>query len=208
MLKDQLQHVVILDDHLIFAEAFSILLEKLNVFQSVHIFTRPEPVFDFIIKNESKNLLIFLDFYLEDGNCLHLINEFKRINKNIQIVIISSLMNPAIINNLLTHNINGIISKTSGSSVINDCLVAIQKGEKYLCPNIKALKQTSDQISFTDRESEILQYFAAGNSISQTAELTFLSKHTIVAHRRKMMAKANCNSITELLAFARKMGMI
>ncbi|NMN36149.1 DNA-binding CsgD family transcriptional regulator [Pedobacter sp. SG918] len=49
---------------------------------------------------------------------------------------------------------------------------------------------------------EILQYFAHGSTIAQTAEKVHLSKHIIVAHRRNMMSKIN--SITKLLSYARK----
>ena len=41
-----------------------------------------------------------------------------------------------------------------------------------------------------------------------TAEKFFLSKHTVVSHRRKMMKKTNTNTITELLSYVRKTGLI
>jgi len=57
------------------------------------------------------------------------------------------------------------------------------------------------------REIEILHYFAQGFSVNETAEKFFLSKHTVVSHRRKMMRKTNTNTITELLSYVRKMGL-
>ncbi|MFB2119291.1 hypothetical protein [Parapedobacter sp. 2B3] len=37
---------------------------------------------------------------------------------------------------------------------------------------------------------------------------SYLSKHTIVSHRRNMMTKSGSKSITELLAYARKQRLL
>lgn len=203
--------VVILDDHLIFAETFSILLERMRIFPSIHTFTEAEKMIDFAVANHQTPYLFFLDYQLNNENSLYLVNDLKRLNKQNKIIFLSGVVNPILINNILHHNINGFVSKTSGTQSILDCIAAVQKNQKYICANIQAIIEQNSEYraaSFTDREVQILQYFAQGNSISQTADLTYLSKHTIVAHRRKMMAKAGCKSITELLAYARKLELI
>lgn len=55
---------------------------------------------------------------------------------------------------------------------------------------------------------DMLYHFSQGNSIQETAEIAHLSKHTVVSHRRRMMEKTNSKSITELLAYARKLNII
>ncbi len=203
--------VVILDDHLIFAETFSILLERMRIFQFIHTFTNAEEMIDFTVENHQTPYLFFLDYHLNNENSLYLVNDLKRLNKQNKIIFLSGVVNPMLINNILNHNINGFVSKMSGTDIILECITTVQKNQKYICPHIKAIikeNEKLDAVNFTDREIQILQFFAQGYSISKTAELTFLSKHTIVAHRRKMMTKSNCKSITELLAFARKTELI
>jgi len=203
--------VVVFDDHLIFAETFTLLLERINLFESVHTCTEEDALIHFMMNNHNKPVILFLDYYLKEGTALYLINELRRINKQIKIVVLSSVVNPVLIQNILAHNLNGFISKSSGTDIILECLRSVQKGEKYICPYIRNIidnHSVTDNIKFTDREIYILQHFAQGLSIAETAEKTILSKHTIVAHRRKMMAKVHCKSITELLAYARKTGLI
>lgn len=202
---------IVFDDHLLFADAFSAIIERLKLFRSVHTYSNEENLIDFIIENNQASLYIFLDYFIYDKNSLMLLNEIKRLNKRSRVIICSSIQNSSVIQNVLTYSPSGFISKSSGIDIVLECIKNIDNGHQYLCPVIKDTLekyQESEKVIFTARELDVLPYFAQGLSIAQTADKTFLSKHTIIAHRRNMMAKAGCKSITELLAYARKMEYI
>lgn len=202
---------IIFDDHSLFADAFSALIERLELFQAVHTFTHEKEFTRFLVKNSPAPICLFLDYYLKDKNALPLINECRRLNRHTTVIVISAVVNPVTVTNIIAYRPDGFISKVSGFSTILECLSVVGRGEQYICPVIQeilATKNSTNPLPFTARELEILQYFAQGLSIAQTADQTHLSKHTIVAHRRKMMAKANVNSITELLAYARNRELI
>jgi len=204
---------VVYDDHLLFAESFSAVLERLNLFRSVHLFAGDEHAYlQFLIKHFDVPIYLFLDYYLPEKNALTLINETRRINKKARIIVVSSVSSPSIVHHILTYNPSGFLSKSCGVDVVIECLQTIAQGKTYICPKIQAVMDTkllpADEILFTARELEMLYYFAQGLSIIETANRTHLSKHTIVAHRRKMMMKAHVNSITELLAYARNKELI
>lgn len=197
---------IIFDDHSLFADSFSALIERLELFRAVHTFNDEREFTRFLVQNPQTPIYLFLDYYLKDKNTLPLINEIRRLNRYTIVIVISSVANPTTVANILAYKPNGFISKSSGFNTILECLSVIAQGEQYVCPVIRefiSVKNQPNQIPFTARELEILQYFAQGLSIAHTAEHMHLSKHTIVAHRRKMMAKVNVNSITELLAYAR-----
>ncbi|MGE8423707.1 MAG: helix-turn-helix transcriptional regulator, partial [Sphingobacterium siyangense] len=90
------------------------------------------------------------------------------------------------------------------------CVYTIKQGLEYIDPYFTELiaEQNRGLTQFTPREIELLKYFAQGVTIAETAKKTFLSPHTIVAHRRKMMAKVNCKSITQMLNFAKENELI
>ncbi len=199
---------VVYDDHLLFAESFSAVLERLDLFKSVHLFTDDEHAYlQFLIKHYDAPIYLFLDYYLPKKNALSLFNETRRINKKARIIVVSSVSTPSIVSHILTHNPDGFLSKSCGVDVVISCLKTIARGQTYVCPEIREVIDTKllpgNEIPFTARELEMLHYFSTGLSIIETANRTNLSKHTIVAHRRKMMTKAKVNSITELLAYAR-----
>jgi len=54
----------------------------------------------------------------------------------------------------------------------------------------------------TKREKEILKYLADGLSSKQIADKVFLSEHTVIVHRKNMMAKTNSGNIAELVSWA------
>lgn len=197
---------IILDDHSLFADSFSALIERLELFHAVHTFNHEKEFTRFLVENHLKPIYIFLDYYLKDKNSLLLINESRRLNRHTKVIVVSVVVHPITVANIMAYRPDGFISKSSGFNTILECLSVIDEGGQYVCPVIQefaAIKNPSNPIPFTVRELEILQYFAQGLSITQTAEQMYLSKHTIVAHRRKMMAKIHVNSIRELLAYAR-----
>lgn len=209
---DRKSIAIVFDDHHLFADSFSALLERLELFQSVHMLQEERELQQFLIKNAQSSVYIFLDFYLKEKNALPIINEVRRLNRRAAIIVVSSVVNPTTVTHIMNYAPQGIVSKSSGFNTIIECIGAVQNGKQYLCPVIQeivsAAKGQSSELPFTSRELEVLQLFARGMSIAQTAEHMLLSKHTIVAHRRKMMAKARVNSITELLAFARGQELI
>lgn len=202
---------IVFDDHLLFADSFSALVERLEFFRSVHTFSEEREFTHFLIKHSQAPIYLFLDYYLKNKNGLPLINEAKRLNKRIIIIVISSVISPVAIANILSYSPHGFVSKTLGFDAILECLATVGRGEQYISPVISEIVSNANisrKIPFTARELEILQHFAHGLSIAGTAEQTHLSKHTIVAHRRKMMAKVKVNSITELLSYAREQELI
>lgn len=202
---------IVCDDHLLFADSFSSLLERVNLFSAVHTVNEERELTRFLVKHSQVPIYLFLDYYLKDRNGLTLINEARRLNRQLVIIVMSSIISPVAVTNVLDYNPQGFVSKSSGFNTILQCLTTIARGEQYICPIISEIVANTNHISkipFTARELEILQYFAKGLSIAHTAEQVHLSKHTIVAHRRKMMEKADVNSITELLAYARVQELI
>ncbi|WP_057939198.1 LuxR C-terminal-related transcriptional regulator [Algoriphagus resistens] len=205
------QKAIIFDDHRLFSDSFSSILEKAEIFTSVHSFFDEKLLIRFLMLESPNPTVLFLDFLLVERNSLHLINETRRLNRNLKIIIVSGVTSPALVKSILNYRPQGFISKFSGFDMVVECLNKNADGRQFICPEIKKILSTVDratQIHFTSRELQLLQYFDQGNSIMKTAELVHLSKHTVVSHRRTMMKKANCNSITELLAFARQHGLI
>lgn len=204
---------LVFDDHSLYAETFSSFLEKIDLFSNIRNFTNEEALKAFLINLTVKpDLYLFLDFYLKDKTSLSLINELRRLYKSIRIIIISSVSNPVLMKEILNYNIQGFLSKYSTGEELIDCIKHVSRTNPiFISQHIMSIIVEYDNentVPFSAREIEILGYFAKGLSVNDTAETMILSRHTIVSHRRRMMAKTNTKSITELLAFARKIDLI
>lgn len=199
---------IVYDDHMLFADSFSALIERLHLFKAVYVLDDEQKLGRFLLEQSkiSTPIYLFLDYYLKNGTGLSILTEARRLNRKLIVIMMSSLLSPSVIKNVLKYNPQGFVSKSSGFDIIIECLQAIQQERMYLCPVISDVleqEKTMENIHFSSRELEILNCFAEGLTILETAEKMHLSKHTIVAHRRNMMGKAKVKSITELLAFAR-----
>ena len=203
---------IIYDDHRMFAESLASLLERLDSFDSVYTFSEEKEVMSFLLRKDSQiETFFFVDYYLKDKHCIPLINEAKRINKRIKTVVISSVMNAMTIKYIDSNDPEGFLSKRAGFDEVLACVHALEEGKRYVSPFIKQILDDLIQrapVQFSRRETELLQYFYQGYSIASTAECISLSMHTIVAHRRRMMEKAQCKSMAELLVFCRKNGFV
>lgn len=201
---------IIFDDHNLFVDGFSLLLERYQIFDFIKSATTKTDFFRFLECFGNEEIFIFLDYYLLDENGLALLPEINRLNKKAKIIFLTSALSPVVIANIKKYGPHGILGKSCSIQVLKTCVDAIKGGLEFMDPFFAKLTAEQDRglSQFTPREIELLKYFAQGETIEKTAEKTFLSPHTIVAHRRKMMAKANCKSITQMLNFAKENELI
>ncbi|MBE8712660.1 response regulator transcription factor [Sphingobacterium hungaricum] len=200
-----IRQAVILDDHKLFADSFSLLLEKYDIFDLIHVFYSKEEFSRFLLAFGTDEIYVFLDYYLEKENGLSLLSDIKRISKTAKTIFVTSAVSPLVIKTLEQARPNGIISKSCGLDIVVSCISSIRKNQFYVDPKLEDILSILNQaVVFSPREVELLAYFSKGMNISKVAEKTYLSPHTIISHRRNMMSKVNCNSITQLLNYAKE----
>jgi DNA-binding NarL/FixJ family response regulator len=96
---------------------------------------------------------------------------------------------------------------------------AAARGESYLPPSIAATvladyrrltahPRMEDVDPLTDREREILQLVAEGQTNREIADLLTLSIKTVQAHRANIMEKIGAHDRTDLVKYAIRAGMI
>lgn len=203
---------ILLDDHKLFTDTFARTLETTRLFSHVFSFYDEREVLEFVFKEKLTNeIVFFMEYYINNKTTLNLLKDIRRIKPKSRAIIISSITNPLLIKDLMRYKPHGVISKYSSFDEIIKCLYFAGKTKLYLCPVIqKLLNDTSaDQaLSLTSREIDIIRRFATGESAAEVAQSLSLSPHTIATHRKNIFKKMRCNSITELLAIARNMGII
>lgn len=206
----KLKIAVILDDEKLFANSFSLLLAKYNMFDYVHVFIKHSEMMAYLMEDERNNIHFFLDYFLGNDNGVTVFQDIKRLVKHSSFIFLSSTNSPHIINSMLQVRPNGIISKSCEISTLIACLKSIEKNEFFMEESLKELIRNTASISlaFSKRELQLLYLFMNGFSIAQAAEKACLSTHTIITYRRKMMAKTNCNSILQLLKIVKENGII
>lgn len=196
---------IILGDHKLFVDSFEALLEDMKEFHSILTFSSVEEIMASFHLYEKREIFLFIDYYVATKVTMALISEIRKINSTTKVIFVTDATSSTALNSIFKYLPNGIISKFSDISTITNCYNRILQNRVYLDDYIlEFINKESKTVNFTDREIEVLRYFSQGLSVIETAKKINLSPHTIVAHRRKMMTKANCNSITQLLKYAKE----
>ena len=206
-----LTHAVVLDEYYLFADSFALLLQKECGMDIVQAFSDVEAFEQSIRAFGQQEVYVFLDYYLPRDNGLTLLTEIKRFNPNAKIIFVTRNLTSGVLRSIMQYRPHGILTKNSARETLLECIADVKAGHFYVAPMLaaKLLSESPQEVvTFTPRELEILKYFSDGFTIEETAQKIFLSKHTVVAHRRKMMAKVKGNTIAQLLTYAQEQGLI
>ena len=113
--------------------------------------------------------------------------------------------------------VNGFLTKECDSDEIIHSVHALIKGERFFCNNVlnilldkSSIEEEEDctPTTLSEREIEITQHIADGLTSRKIADKLFISPHTVQTHRKNIMRKLKVNSVTELVVYAMKTGLV
>ncbi len=160
------------------------------------------------VKLNKPNLLI-LDVSMPHANALEVVIEAKRWSPTTRTLIFTGVKSGTIFQDLLDAGVSALVLKSDNISFLEEAIDDVLKGKQYISDSIDALKNSALQFdSLTDREKQILKFIAHGKSNSFVAEILSISPKTVENHRSNLMKKLNLHSVSELMAYAYKEGLM
>jgi DNA-binding NarL/FixJ family response regulator len=204
-------HLLIADDHAIFAEALRVYLEKthtvVGLVRDGHALVaeamRLRP--DVIVVDVGMPLLNGLD-------------AARRINvgaPNIKFVFLTMRDDPNLAAAALELGPVGFVLKNSAGQELLKAIDHVLRGKPYLTPKLRAedwveTKARARQFSteMTPRQKEIVQLCGEGRSVKEIASLLDLSEKTVEFHKHHVMQAFNLGNNAALVLFALKQGLI
>lgn len=166
---------------------------------------------------EKKPDLVLFEMYLPGLNGIEILRQYGSKNPRARFVAISSQFTPDTVRDLLELGCHGIVSTSASASRLKESLQEVANGGAYLCSDSANLlrksrlldsSKTQRKNRLSNREREILQVVAEGNSTKQIAALLGVSVKTIEAHRANLMKKLEARSAVELTRCAFELGII
>ena len=201
---------VIMDDHLLFKESFTLLLKSLSRFELVLQYSDEKQMWSSLSTIPLTHL--FIDSSILGSDMPSSLKKIKTDYPKLNVLVISCPNNIFLAQRMISHGVKALISKNSGIMELLECLSSIDIGRSYISADIRKLLNEHANIlhpiSFTDKEILILQFIVKGCTIIETANALKLSKHTIISHRRNIMDKTGINSATSLVKFAFDAGLV
>ncbi len=209
--------MLIADDHELMREGLKSLLRQEN---DIEIVGETENGAQTVEMATSKDVhLVVMDVSMPDLNGIEATRRIMKINPNIKIVAVSGHENKEFVREMLVAGAAAYLLKKRAYEELIRAVREVMKGKKYLSPDIargvvddyveltSSLKENQAFVVLTDRERQVLQQLAEGNSTKEIAAALDVSVKTIETHRRNIMEKLNLYSIADLTKYAIREGI-
>ena len=109
----------------------------------------------------------------------------------------------------------GYVTKDSDQSVLLAAIRKVASGGKFIDPALvdtmvfdKGRAAETPHAVLSDRELQILQMFASGQTPGEIAKALFLSIKTVSTHKTNLMHKLGIDNNSDLVRYAIKHGLV
>lgn len=206
-------NVLVVDDHRLFAQALSGVLEQDPTIKVAAIAgTLAEAL---ATLRTAPADVILLDYRLPDANGVDATAAIKQLAPLAAVVMVTAVEDERVLQAALEAGCAGFVTKTAD---LSDVQIAVQRaaaGEASIAPALLArlLGRLAKQRSglgadLTSRENEVLRSIGAGMTNSEIAEQLFLSVNTVRNHVQSVLNKLGAHSKLEAAAIAVREGLI
>lgn len=163
--------------------------------------------------------IILMDIAMRNLNGLEATRRIKKLFPHMKVLVLTMYENEEWIFQILKSGASGYLIKDSAMTELTSAIRAVNQGDSYLSPSIsrkvineyirKAEVGERERLEdlLSDREREVLQLIAEGNSIPQIASLLCISKKTVEAHKTHIMEKLNIHDKVGLIKYAIRIGL-
>lgn len=166
---------------------------------------------------EAKPDVIALDIGMPNLNGLEAAREILKDNPKSKILFLTIYDTEQAVKSAVQVGAKGLILKSDAARELLVAIEAIQRNSTYfssqtsqaiLRPDLRGNRRSADKNTLTKRETQVIQLLAEGKSTKEVAGLLELSVKTAETHRSNIMGKLGLHSISELVLYAVKNGLV
>jgi len=208
-------HIVLADDHPIVTSGVRALLEQSPGFRVVAEATSPDDLLR--VLDSTACQLVVTDFNMpgeQAADGLSLLQLLGRRWPDLNIVVLTQLANPGVLNNIARlGNVRGVVSKSDAMKELPTAVTAATAGRSYLSASVrKQIELTQGDSAdstpaLSKREAEVMRLFALGHTVSEIARQLNRSVKTVSSQKVEAMRKLGVKSDLEFYAYAREHGL-
>ncbi len=216
MTKDNLINVLVVDDHPLYREGISRILNEFSVIKEC---TQAENGLEALnLCKDHVYDIIFMDIEMPCMNGIEASAEILKLYPETNIIILTSFNHKRQIIELLSLGVRGYVLKNTNKDEIEIAINKVLNGDLFLTSEIKDIyfqhlineanrnKNYKEHIDFTEREIEILKEICDQKSSTDIAEKFNISEKTVQNHRQNMMKKIGTENVVGLVIYAIKSG--
>jgi two-component system response regulator NreC len=206
-------HILLADDHAVVRQGFKMILAAQPDMEIVGEAGNGREALD--LAGQLQPDVIVMDVAMPELNGIEATRRIADASPRSRVLALSMHKDSVYVREILRAGARGYLLKDSISSDLLAAVRAIARGEGYLSPGVSDAvlndyrRHVTDPIDLlTSREREVLQMIAEGKTNKDIATVLNLSVYTVDAHRGRIMEKLNVHSVTDLVRFAVRCGLV
>jgi len=208
-------NIVIVDDHQMFLEGLSALLENVNDFRIIDTLENGKQVFP-IIDTLSIDIIV-TDINMPEMDGIELSKKIKQQYPHIKTLILSTHSDINMIQKCIKNGVDGYLLKNAEKEELITAIKEIYKGEKYFSQSVKDdymnsvftnSKNTDPLVQLSRRETEVLKLITEEYTAQEIADKLFISQNTVNTHRKNLLSKLNAKNTAGLVMYAVQNGLL
>ena len=206
--------VLICDDHRLFADALTPVLEGEGM-RVVEVVSDGQAALDSAARHNPD--LVLLDIGLPDQTGIEVGREILGRHPDATVVAVTAMSDPWTVREVMAAGFHGFLSKQDDLARLVDTLRAAMEGDVIMPRRLAqqaAGGSTEEQEvallvqQLTRREREVLALLAEGGSSDDIAGRLGISPNTVRTHVQNVLAKLGVHSRLEAAAFAARHGLV
>jgi DNA-binding NarL/FixJ family response regulator len=205
---DKPVRILIVDDHTLFRESLSRLLQADTDFQ---VAGSCASVQEALIATQKETIdVVLLDYDLSEEMGVRFLTESKRRNFNGRVLMVTSGMSDTVILRAITEGAAGIFLKNSPLTELIQAIGRVTRGEVWIDPGVaKRLISMAHQPGeapsrdiLGDREREVLRGVFEGLSNKEIGQRAKLSEGSVKATLQRLFARTGVRTRSQLVRIA------
>jgi len=154
--------------------------------------------------------VLMLDVGLPDGSGMDLCPQIKAKYPVVNILMLTSYAEYAVISHVLNNGASGYILKNAMPEEIIEGIRAVASGKRFLCEEADILlrKGEMNKIELTRRECELLRLIIEGYTSIEIAGRMFLGYETVRSYRKNLHLKLGAHNTAELTKMAMALKLV
>jgi DNA-binding NarL/FixJ family response regulator len=205
--------ILLADDHAVVRQGFKMILAAQPDMEIVGEAGNGREALD--LAGQLQPDVIVMDVAMPELNGIEATRRVADLSPRSRVLALSMHKDSVYVREILRAGARGYLLKDSISSDLLAAVRAIARGEGYLSPGVSDAvlndyrRHVTDPIDLlSSREREVLQMIAEGKTNKEIATVLNLSVYTVDAHRGRIMEKLNVHSVTDLVRFAVRSGLV
>jgi len=210
--------ILLADDHTLMRQGLRHILESHADFEIIAEASSGIEAVDAVRRHKPDVAIV--DVAMKELNGIETTAQILKCSPQTAVVILSMYSDERYVLRAVKAGARAYVLKNSAGDELIQAIHTVQKGMAFFSPavarvfqdgfaRLKDARETSDRYDLlTDRERQVYQLLAEGNSNKEIANRLSLSLHTVETHRWRLMEKLDLHSTAELVLSAVRRGMV